>query len=188
LDTTDDKYWIAQCQSGDENGYNVLYNRYAKPAYNAIFRLVRDAGEAEDLLQETFITVFSELDKLAQVDQVGAWIRRIAVNLSISQMRRKKIRFEVLEEGDLTRNDLKRYAQNEEDEAMLLDCRIEELQRTIESLPEVYRAIVILHAFEGMLHKEIGQRLGLSELAVRSQYHRAKKMILKQLSKYPYEA
>lgn len=166
----------------------MLYKKYAKPVYNAIFRLVRNAREAEDLLQETFITVFSELDKLAQVDQLGAWIRRIAMNLSISQMRRKKIWFEELEEGDLASNDLKKYAQNEEDEAMLLDCRIEELHRTIESLPEVYRTIVVLHAFEGMLHKEIGQRLGLSEIAVRSQYHRAKKMILKQLSKYPYEA
>src|SRR5690606_39465998 len=60
--------------------------------------LVRNADESEDLLQETFIAVFSEIDKLGRIEQVGAWIRRIAMNRSISHLRRKKMSFEVLEE------------------------------------------------------------------------------------------
>lgn len=187
MDKRDDKYWIARCQSGDEQGYTMLYNRHAQSVYNAIFRLVNHSGEAEDLLQETFLTVFSALDKLAEVDHVGAWIRKVAVNRSISRLRRKKMQFEELKDEDMIDHMTGKFLQDGEDESMILECRIEELQATIERLPEVYRTIVVLHAFEGMLHKEIGQRLGLSEIAVRSQYHRARKMMLKQLTKYSYE-
>ena len=185
METKDDKYWVARCQSGDENGYTVLYTRYARPIYNAIFRLVRNADESEDLLQETFIAVFSEIDKLGRIEQVGAWIRRIAMNRSISHLRRKKMSFEVLEEESLASNKWAIDVQQDQEQSIVLDCRIEELQRALDQLPEVHRTIVVLHAFEGMSHKEIGQQVGLSEIAVRVQYHRAKKMILKQLKAYP---
>lgn len=164
------------CRSGKDSGFTELYNRYAKGIYNSISRIVSHTGEAEDILQETFFTVFSELDKLNDVVSFEGWVKRIAVNRSISHLRKQKMLFSDLSEIDLVAED--NYDPSEHE---VFDCKVEDIRRGIESLPTGYKTIVNLYLFEEMNQEEIALMLGLSPVTVRTQYHRAKKKILLSL-------
>lgn len=173
LETTDDKVWIALCLSGDEKGYTGLYNKYAKRLYNTIHRIVSHTSESEDILQETFVSVFSDLEKLSVVENFGAWIKRVAINKAISSVRKRKMAFTDIEETDIPDSDSYKLDDNEN-----LECQLSELESVIAQLPETYRMIIHLHVFEDIQQAEIGNMLGISHTAVRSQYHRAKLKIM----------
>ena len=171
-----DQELIAMCRSGKDSGFTELYNRYAKGIYNSISRIVSHTGEAEDILQETFFTVFSELDKLAGVVSFEGWTKRIAINRSISHLRKQKIQFSDVSELEIAAEEA--YDPSEQE---MFDCKVEDIKRGIEELPTGYKMIVNLYLFEKMNQEEIAMMLGLSPVTVRTQYHRAKKKILLSL-------
>jgi RNA polymerase sigma factor (sigma-70 family) len=168
---------IERCKRGDSSAYTELYNRYAKEVYNTIYRLVNHTGEAEDLLQETFVSAFQAIQRFEHTGGFRAWIKRIAINKSISWLRKKKIRFVELETSGARAPDEDGIDEN------AFAFRVEEVKKAIEELPEGYRTIVQLHVFENITHTEIAGMLGLENNNVRIQYHRAKQRILKTLSK-----
>lgn len=171
-----DKELMDLCVSGIENGYTQLYNRYSKSVFNSICRLVADSAEAEDILQEVFVAVFSDISRLSGVDSFEAWVKRVAINRSISHLRKKKVYFTDIEKTmimDTTEEDMT--------EKQSLECKIEDLQNAIAELSVEARTIVNLFLFDDMPQEEIGKMLGLSHNAVRSQYHRAKKKIMQTL-------
>jgi len=170
-----DKELIALCLKGHDAGYNGLYNRYAKKVYNSISRIVSHTGEAEDILQDTFCAVFSEVDKLINVISIEAWIRRMAINRSISHLRRRKIIFADLGDMDIEDN------LGDAEQMEIFDCKVADVKKTIDELSSGYKTIVNLHVFEKMTHEEIARMLDLTPTNVRSQYHRAKKRILLSL-------
>lgn len=176
-----DQKLIAMCQAGNDFGYTALYNRYAKCVYNSISRIVAHTGDAEDILQETFFIVFSEVEKLGQVTSVEAWLKRIAINRSISHLRKKKILF-----TDLTTMDFSDQQEHEEEDMEIFDCRVDDVRKSIEQLPPGYKTILSLYVFENMQHEEIATMLGISHSTVRTQYHRAKKKILSLLKDKSY--
>lgn len=173
MEAKDDKVWTALCLSGDEKGYTRLYNKYAKRLYNTIYRIVAHTSESEDILQETFVAVFSDLEKLSVVENFGAWIKRVAINKAISSVRKRKMAFTDIEETDIPDSDSYKLDDNEN-----LECQLSELESVIAQLPETYRMIIHLHVFEDIQQAEIGNMLGISHTAVRSQYHRAKLKIM----------
>lgn len=177
-----DQTLIAMCQAGNDSGFTALYNKYAKGVYNSITRIVSHTGEAEDILQDTFYTVFNDMGKITGILSFEAWVRRIAINRSISHLRKKKILFSDLEHTEFA--DENEYS-IEEDE--LFDCRVEDVRSCIERLPPGYKTILNLYLFENMQHEEIAGVLGISHSTVRTQYHRAKKkiyLLLKDKSYY----
>lgn len=176
-----DKTLIAWCISGNENGYTQLYNRYAKPVFNSVCRLVADIAEAEDILQEVFVSVFSDPGRLKEVENFEAWVKRVAINKSISHLRKRKIYFTDIEESAIADT-----GEEEMNDSLELECRLEDLRNAIADLPAEARTIVSLFLFENLPQEEIGKMLGLSHNAVRSQYHRAKKKILQTLKHKTY--
>lgn len=176
-----DQTLISMCQAGKDFGFTALYNRYARGVYNSISRIISHTAEAEDILQETFYTVFSEIHKLNGVLNFEAWIKRIAINRSISHLRKKKILFSDLADTE--------FADEEEysaDENEIFDCRVEDVRNSIEQLPHGYKTVLNLYLFENMPHEEIATMLGISHNTVRTQYHRGKKKILSQLKDKSY--
>ncbi len=175
LEQTTDKYLIDLCLNGRDEGYTGLYNRYSRQVYNSISRIVSHSGEAEDILQDTFCAVFNEVGKLANVSSVEAWVRRLAINRSISHIRKRKMTFSDLGEMDMP--------DEIEDgtKADIFDARVDDVRKSIEELPEGYKTIVNLHIFEKLTHEEIAVMLDLTATNVRTQYHRAKKKILLSL-------
>lgn len=176
-----DQTLIAMCQNGNDFGYTALYNRYAKGIYNSISRIVSHTAEAEDILQETFFTVFSDMGKLGGLQSFEGWVRRIAINRSISHLRKKKILF-----ADLTNTDFADDNAYSPEDNEIFDCKVEDVKRGIEQLPHGYKTIVNLYLFENMQHDEIAGLLGISHSTVRTQYHRAKKKILVLLKDKSY--
>ncbi len=168
---------MERCKRGDPSAYTELYNLYAKEVYNSIYRLINHTAEAEDILQESFVAAFQAIDRYEHTGGFRAWIKRIAINKSISWLRKKKIRLVELETGNV------RIEEEEPIDEKAFAFKLEEVKQAIEALPEGYRTIVQLHLFENITHVEIANMLGIANNTVRIQYHRAKKKILHSLTK-----
>lgn len=171
---------VVRCKRGDSSAYTILYNRHSKEVYNTIYRLVNHTAEAEDLLQETFVSAFQAIGRFENTGGFRAWIKRIAINKSISCLRKKKIRFVELETSGAKAEEEIGIDEN------AFAFQVDEVKKAIEALPDNYRTIVQLHVFENITHAEIAGMLGLENNNVRIQYHRAKQRILKTLSKEVY--
>ncbi|MGK6350521.1 RNA polymerase sigma factor [Parapedobacter sp. DT-150] len=167
---------IALCRSGHDVGFTGLYNKYARPVYNSICRIISHTAEAEDILQESFYHAFADIHRLQQATSFGAWVNRIALNRSITHLRKRKILFSDAGEMDIAEEDGYDHEQDE-----LFDCKVEDVRNAIEQLPPGYKTILSLYVFEGLPQEEIGRMLGISHTTVRSQYHRAKKKVIQSL-------
>ena len=176
-----DKELLNLCEKGAEMGYAQLYHRYAKSVFNSVYRLVTDLSEAEDLTQDIFVSIFSDIKKLKEIEQLGAWLTRIAINKSISHLRKKKVYFTDIESANVIDDGEQQLIEKYE-----LDDKIEEIQNAIEALPADIRTIVNLFLFENIPHEEIANMLRISNTTVRSKYHRAKKKIAQSLQQTMY--
>ncbi|WP_199119323.1 RNA polymerase sigma factor [Pedobacter sp. ASV28] len=181
IENKNDHELIAMCQANNDLGYTGLYQKYAKRIYNSICRIVSHTAEAEDILQETFLTVFKEIERLSNVINFEAWVKRIAINRSISHLRKKKILFSDLDSSTIEAEEEYDLQENE-----IFENKVEDVRRCIEHLPHGYKTIVSLYLFEHIPQEEIATMLGISHNTVRTQYHRAKKKILLSLKDKTY--
>lgn len=131
-------------------------------------------ADAEDILQDAFITVFRKLDTFKAQGALGGWIRKVTVNTALMHYRKNK------------RNQL--YAEIEEsgidlasDENILHEISAKHLMGLIQSLPEGYRMVFNLYGIEGFKHHEIAKQLGISEGTSKSQYSRARKILIEKI-------
>lgn len=169
------------CQAGNELGYTGLYHKYAKGIYNSVHRIVSHTAEAEDILQETFLSVFGEIERLGGLASFEAWAKRIAINKAVSHLRKKKIQFADLDDMDIGAEEEYDLHENE-----IFENRIEDVRNCIEQLPQGYKTITCLYLFEEIPQEDIALMLGISHNTVRTQYHRAKKKILLLLKDKTY--
>ncbi|MBE8715209.1 RNA polymerase sigma factor [Sphingobacterium hungaricum] len=171
---------IERCINKDEHAYAMLYHAHAKQVYYAVNRILTDTAEAEDIVQESFCIAFEQLGDLKNRATFGGWVKRIAINRSISFLRKRKLVFvdeanaESIEDEDPM------------EEEVLFANKVEDIKKAISALPDGYRTIISLHLFEDMSQDEIAKELGLSPGTVRSQYHRAKKKIVESLKERMY--
>lgn len=165
---------VERCKRGDSSAFTALYHRHAKELYNSIYRIVGHTAEAEDLLQDSFVVAFQQIQQFEYRSHFGAWIKRIAINKAISVLRKKKVRFT---ETTLSHDPAAEEPIDEADFAL----KVADVQKAIAQLPEGYRTIVQLYLIEGIPQEEISTLLGISYSTVRTQYHRAKASIWKTL-------
>ncbi|RZK42133.1 MAG: RNA polymerase sigma factor [Pedobacter sp.] len=177
IEKQNDQQLIAMCQANNDLGFSELYRKYAKRIYNSIHRIVSHTGEAEDILQETFLTVFKEIDRLSNVASLESWIKRIAINKAISHLRKRKIQFAEIDSVDVIEAE-KEYDPVENE---IFESKVEDVRKSIDFLPQGYKTVVCLYLFENIPQEEIASMLGISHNTVRTQYHRAKKKILLSL-------
>lgn len=164
---------IEECRKGDRKAQFRLYNQYSKAMYNLAYRILNNREDAEDIVQEAFVECFRNLSSFRFESTFGAWLKKILVNKSINQIKKKKI--------DLTLSDnLPNIGYEEEDEVVYDTGKI---FKGIEKLPDGYRIILTLYLLEGYDHSEISQILDISESTSKSQYSRAKEKLRNILSK-----
>lgn len=167
---------IDGCRKYDQKAQFQVYKLYYKAMYNTSLRIVKDTMEAEDIMQESFLSAFEKIGSYSGTVSFGAWLKKIVENRSLDYLKKKRrIIFEDIEylpvaEEACTENHL----QNEEK-----DPRLNRLIAIISLLPEKYREIISLYLFEGYDHEEIGQILSIPGSTSRSQYTRARSMIRK---------
>lgn len=159
---------IARCRTGDRDAHFKLYKLYSKAMYNVGYRITRSQEDAEDVLQEAFISAFRNLDSYRGDATFGAWLKRIVVNKALNALNKKKL--ETIPDDD------EQWDVAEEEAAVEYkeDLTVERVKRAIEKLPDGYRTVLSLYLLEGYDHQEIGEILGVSESTSKSQLNRAK--------------
>lgn len=149
--------------------------------FSICMRILNHVGEAEDVLQESFIDAFAKIGDFRQESTFGIWLKQIVVNKAINQLRARKVQFVDIEEfgGDeYDIADAQTGYVDEEDTKF----EVERIKRSMEHLPEGFRVVLSLYLFEGYDHEEIGKILGITESTSRTQYMRAKKRLLDIMS------
>jgi RNA polymerase sigma-70 factor (ECF subfamily) len=156
---------IEKCLEGDIKAQFQLYQQYSKAMYNIASRFLNNKMDAEDILQESFVTAFTRLGELQNKDAFGAWLKRIVINNCISLQRKQRVHFEEIDEQ-------KQEVVAEENEALpAMDPAL--VHQAIKDLPPKGRTVLVLRALEGYSHKEIAETLGITVSTSKTQYSRA---------------
>lgn len=172
---------IEKARKNDRSAQFELYRLYSKAMLNVSFRIVSDRDEAEDVLQESFVSAFRNLGKYRGDASFGSWLKRIVVNNSINAVKKRKLDF-------VDVDDLKEGVEPEEEVIGDVDLDVGKVKEAVDLLPKGFKMVLSLYLLEGYDHKEIGQIMGISESTSKSQFNRAKKKlktILKDI--YSYE-
>jgi RNA polymerase sigma factor (sigma-70 family) len=166
---------ILQCKAGDREAHYKIYRLYSRAMYNVSFRITGREEDAEDALQESFISAFRSLESYRGDASFGAWLKRIVVNKSINIL--KKRRHELLpvdEDFDIP--------EPEDNSGYRESLTIEKVKAAINELPDGYRTVLSLYLLEGYDHQEIGEILKVSESTSKSQLNRAKNKLKELLT------
>ncbi|MCB0761356.1 MAG: RNA polymerase sigma factor [Flavobacteriales bacterium] len=164
---------VERCRRGDAKAQHELYHAYAQAMYNVAYRIVNDRFEAEDILQECFVTVFRKLDTFRGDSSFGAWLKRVVINRSINTVKRRKMEFDRMDEN----NNEPVYVEEEETESEWTNYTVADVKKAMAELPEGYRVVFSLFMFEDWSHQEIAEELGITESTSKSQLNRAKKKL-----------
>ena len=162
---------VEECKKGDYKAQFELYQLYSKAMYNICLRMVKSEMDAEDLLQNSFIDVFTKLDSFRFQSSIGAWIKRIVINNCINFLKKKRLYFEEINEQ------MGSIEEVNESTTQNKDLNVEAIKRAVFKLPDGYRVVFSLYLMEGYDHQEISDILSISVATSKSQYSRAKKKI-----------
>jgi RNA polymerase sigma factor (sigma-70 family) len=169
---------IERCKKGEISAQVMLYKQYSKAMFNIALRFLNNKMDAEDILQESFITAFEKLNDLSGYNAFGSWLKRIVINNCITHLRNNRIVFEDIDNHfSLEHND-------EEERDFSIDPAF--VHHSIRGLPRGGRTILVLHALEGYKHREIAEMLGISESTSKTQYRRALALLNKYLKQKIY--
>ena len=161
---------IEQCKQNNRKAQMQLYNQYCNGMYIVAKRFLKDANDAEDVVQEAFIKAFSKLHQYKAEVTFGAWLKRIVVNKSIDFLKSKKQQLVELDEVHLKVVDT-----GHNDKWLVEDTiTVNDVRKAIHQLPEKYQYVVMLYLIEGYDHQEISEILNITEVASRTQLSRGK--------------
>ena len=153
-----------------------FYNLFAPAMLGVCFRYTKNIDDAENILQDGFVKVFTNLHQFKGEGDVGAWVRRIMVNTALSYLKTNS-RYQ----HDLLFEDMPLHAVSTDDPQVKLNAK--ELSELIRQLPPGFQTIFNLYAVEGYTHVEIGAMLGIRDSTSRSQYARARALLIQWIEK-----
>jgi len=190
-DTASDHALLEATRTGDQDAFAELVSRYRNQITSYIYRMTNDYDGAVDLAQETFVRVYRAADRYQRTYAFSTYIYRIATNLAISELRKRKRRKLVSLTGFFQSGDGAEARElNPPDERPLQDSELVEterrnaVQRAICTLPEKYRAPLILRDVDGRSYDEIAGILQTSEGTVKSRISRARGFLREKMSAY----
>ena len=180
---------IAAARAGQQDAFAEIVERYSGTVYNLALRLMNDRYEAEDVLQETFISAFRALDRFEGRSQLSTWLYRIAYNASLMRLRKRRAPVESLdapretEDGELMPRQLVDWT-SLPDELLLSKEFRGTLNTALASLPESLRSVFVLRDIEGLSTAETAVVLGLTETNAKVRLHRARLALRERLTTY----
>ena len=164
---------IKGCQKGDREYQQALYDKYCDGMYLVALRYSKMQQEAEDILQEAFVKVFRNIKDFRKDSSLAYWIKRIVVNTALNHQRSKLYLYPMVDVTEL--NDWS------ENESIISSMGYQELLELIQELPTGCQVIFNLFAIEGYKHHEIAKQLEISEGTSKSQYSRAKSILIQKI-------
>ena len=189
LKTMEDLDLIDRFKKGCQFSYEELITRYETKVHNLAMRLTRNAEDAEEVLQDVFVTVYRKIEGFEGKAKFSSWLYRITVNAAFMKLRKRK------QDQSVSLDDMLPHLQNKaitqknafgaNSDALALNNEIKDaLEGAINKLPDDYRAVFVLRDIDGLSNKEVGEILTLSIPAVKSRLHRSRLMLRKRLRKF----
>jgi len=166
---------IKRCKKGDKSAQYTVYKKYYKAMYNTAFRIVNNSFDAEDIMQESFLSAFTKLDSFNETVTFGAWLKRIVINNSLTALKRIN-KFDTVP--------LEKVIINEAKEE-ILDyslLKVDDILEKISKLKSNYKVAITLNLIEGYDYKEIAQIMDISYENSRATVSRAKNKLRQLLS------
>jgi RNA polymerase sigma-70 factor (ECF subfamily) len=162
--------------------------RYERKIYNLALRMLRDPDDAREILQETFLKVYDNLEKFRGEAHLSTWIYRIAMNEALMRIRKNKRRPRSLDtfiedDGGTRELEVEDWAPLPLERALTRELG-GKLDRAVARLPEDYRGAFLLRDVEGLSNEQIARAMKLSVPAVKSRIHRARVFLRNELAKY----
>jgi len=166
---------IKRCLNSETRAHEDFYKRFAPKMYGVCLRFAKNQMEADDILQEGFIKVFSNLKTFRNEGSLEGWVRRTVVNTAINLYKKnaKYLKDTGLEQAEIIQN---------MEQGSLDRISVEELLNLIRELPAGYRMVFNLNIIEGYTHKEISELLAISENTSKSQLSRARQALQRKIS------
>lgn len=183
-DPTEDRELVLRCLKNDQDAYRLLLEKYRRPVFGIVRRMVRNEEDAVELSQEAFVRAFKNLHQFDVTRKFSSWLFRIANNLCIDHYRKRR-----LDTVPMVRSS---DGENEEtwelpDPSATPDEEFSDLERSrrlvaaIESLPPGYRVVLVMRHQQELAYDEIAQALNLPLGTVKARIHRAHKMLKDKL-------
>jgi RNA polymerase sigma-70 factor (ECF subfamily) len=185
----DDTALLARLKAGDQAAYTRLVEENASSIYRLALRLMGNEADAEDVLQETFLSAFKSIDRFEGRSSVSTWLYRIASNAALMRLRRNEPEQVSVDEpverddGDPMPRQFFDFCCLPEDDLLREEAR-EQMKQAIDELPPTLRSVFVLRDIEGLSTAETAEALDLSVSAVKSRLMRARLKLRDQLSLY----
>lgn len=168
---------VKDCLKKKPAAQQQLYEHFAPAMLGVCYRYTKSIHDAEDVLQEGFIKVYLHLNQYKFSGEPGAWIRRIMVTTALNYLKKNKRYRE-----ELVFTEMPLHPVSDNNPVVQLDAK--ELSELIRQLPTGFQTIFNLYAIEGYTHVEIGALLGISDGTSKSQYARARYLLIEWIEKY----
>ena len=172
----DESKLIDMCLKHDPRAQKMLFDKFAPKMLSVCLRYMKNTQKAEDVLQDGFVKIFGKLNEFKREGSFEGWVRRIMVNTSLDALRK---------------NEKTKYDQSIDDVSYKLEyndpnatsLEVEDLLALVKQMPTGYRIVFNMFAIEGYSHKEIAEKLQISENTSKSQYMRARAYLRERLEK-----
>ena len=168
------KELIEKCKSEDRKAQGELYSRFASKLFSVCLKYSRNFTEAEDNLQDAFLTIFKKIHQFKNKGSFEGWLKRIVINTVLQRYRKEKV-FDIVNENTVEAEDM-----DVEDVPVSLDY----LLQIIQKLPDRYRLVFNLYVLDGYSHKEIAEMLDINEGTSKSNLSRARQILKKDIENY----
>jgi RNA polymerase sigma-70 factor (ECF subfamily) len=174
--SADDQSLIAECLAGDAAAFGVLVRRYQDRLFNTVIRLVDNADDAQDVVQEAFLNAYQSLDGFKGDSLFFTWLYRIAVNTAISLRRKQRVSISI----DATRNGeypidpLDPSEQSRPGHALERAEQERRIQQALSRLSPEHRAVLVMKDMEGQKYETMAEILQVPIGTIRSRLHRAR--------------
>ncbi len=183
-----DNQMVQGLRAGDANAFAELLNRYTQKVYSLAMRITRNAEDAEEVLQDVFVTVHNKIDKFEGKSAFSSWLYRITANTAFMKLRKRR-QHQTTSIDEVPANLRESWTTERSDTSDVNyicskhELR-EELEAAISKLPDEYRIIFILRDIDGLSNEDVCEMLDLSIPAVKSRLHRSRLMLRKRLQKF----
>ncbi|MBD3226433.1 MAG: sigma-70 family RNA polymerase sigma factor [Caldithrix sp.] len=184
----DEKQIIEKAKAGDEAAMAQLVNKYSERIYNLALRILRKKEDAEDVLQETFLTVVEKLHTFDGRSSFFTWVYRIATNASLMRLRKKKVVFQEMADSTDFQESVESRVFIDWSQDPSINIYDEEVKQKIDAavnkLSDIYRSVFVLRDLEGLSIKETSAILNITQENVKIRLRRARQFLRDYLSEY----
>jgi RNA polymerase sigma-70 factor (ECF subfamily) len=183
--SADDPRLIAECLQGNTAAFGVLVRRYQERLYHGVYRLVENAEDAQDVVQEAFLNAYQSLESFKGDSLFFTWLYRIAVNTAISLKRKKRVmvQMELGRDGGLTMEPHDPSVESQPGHALEQAEQGKHIQAALARLSPEHRAVLVMKDMEGQKYETMAEILDVPIGTIRSRLHRARLELRELLTK-----